>query len=183
MTSNFQQVKQSLLNLLVEYKDYLIYPNDRLDVLKSVGVDTFVSFAKIYNSTLLKIRKLYSSLHKLEKFTFLYNSQCAWMFSVTNTIGKLNIYKEAMIKETQNQNFFTQILYNQAGLKTLPLALFMNIKKQNNEYAFIDPKNKNTTIMTHERVCNLLPNPFIIKNNTLFNDCSFQGLDDSDKFA
>lgn len=171
--------KQNLLNLLEEYKNHLVYPEDRIDAI-NVHMQDFAGYAKKYNKALKKIRELHVTLSTLNGLGFF--SSISYNFNVSTAVASFITNKKNMCDELIDKNDFIQsTLVRQSGLSRNTLVLFFMIKKSEGIYtATIEEKINN---LQYDAVLKLLPRPLIIKiGEPLKCDDSILSLDSSDIF-
>jgi hypothetical protein len=173
-----------LTEILETWKDYLIYPEDRIKSVKIHMID-FASYATKYNESLRNIRKLYKELKLMTTLNF-FNS-IKFKYLVNKNVSTFQIYRKCMIDEFSNEktdNFIQKSIIKQSNISFKKLLCFLNIKKYKNNYFMVDDKTNNiikTEEINETNIINLLPRPLIIKiGEPLSLDNSVLKLDSSD---
>jgi len=158
MTENtFIHEKYILLSELNKHSDKLLFPTSVIASMKKQRL-IISSFMKDYNDYLIKIRELYTSLNKLERWGLLIDSHTNWKFSIYRNISGLNIYFQEIIKFINNSDdIFINMIKNQCGLKIEKLFIYMTIIKKNNKYIWINTNKNEEHEFNQLQVINFLP--------------------------
>lgn len=161
----FTEQKEELLTLLSTKDSFLFFPNSLLVSLNKSGLVDLSGTMSNYNTVLLKIRLLKSDLINLTKFGMLTNSYFAWKFSIellVNEGGKLDIWKQYVLKACIANDYIKSTMLNQAFVKVDNINVFINVKKINNKY-IIQISPEMTQELTKDQVKSFLPRCIIIQ--------------------
>jgi len=141
--SEFSRKKKLLLDVLKNYTNKLLFPTQTFEVLKTGGINNYLStFMEKYNDSLKKLRSLELELEELTKFGMISNSEYVWETSIKWNIGKYEAIKKSIVESCTGTSSMEKILLSQCKITPQSIYLFMTLIKENGKYMM---KLKNST--------------------------------------
>lgn len=147
----FSNIKSEYLQVLNNLRNYILFPQDRLEAIRKLGFSDFSDTVERYNKQILQARLLYEELQTLTEFGWISNSSYTWSYSIIKCGLQMGLCRISAIKMFQIKTDVEEL--NQPVL--FPYSIF-RISKENNEYILNNQDGQKLKI-TYDMICMALP--------------------------